>query len=169
MGIPGTEQLNETQIDITSILFIMGGGRDYICDLLPNVHKDLAMPTSLVEVALVAGDYVYYHYGADGFDDRGWGCGYRTLMTICSWARAQLIKAPRETDSGLTMGSSPPTSAPVAPVPSNRRVQEILVEIGDKEGDFVGSKQWIGSVEAGLVIDTIYDIPCKILHSNSGA
>ncbi|CAL4072483.1 unnamed protein product [Meganyctiphanes norvegica] len=144
----------------------MGGGRDYVCDLLANVHKDLATPTALVEVALVVGDYLYYHYGCDGFDDRGWGCGYRTLMTICSWIRGQLAKAPRDTDSGLTMGSSPPT---VAPVPSNRRVQEILVEIGDKEGDFAASKQWIGSVEVGLVIDTLYDIPCKILHCNSGA
>ena len=35
----------------------------------------------------VSGHYEYWHYGCDGFDDRGWGCGYRTLQTICSWIR----------------------------------------------------------------------------------
>ena len=29
--------------------------------------------------------YEYWHYLCDGFDDRGWGCGYRTLQTIASW------------------------------------------------------------------------------------
>jgi hypothetical protein len=29
--------------------------------------------------------YEYWHYYCDGFDDRGWGCGYRTLQTIVSW------------------------------------------------------------------------------------
>lgn len=30
-------------------------------------------------------EYEYWHYLCDGFDDRGWGCGYRTLQTISSW------------------------------------------------------------------------------------
>ena len=30
-------------------------------------------------------EYEYWHYLCDGFDDRGWGCGYRTLQTIASW------------------------------------------------------------------------------------
>ena len=30
-------------------------------------------------------EYEYWHYYCDGFDDRGWGCGYRTLQTIVSW------------------------------------------------------------------------------------
>ena len=29
--------------------------------------------------------YDYWHYVCDNFDDRGWGCGYRTLQTIASW------------------------------------------------------------------------------------
>ena len=29
--------------------------------------------------------YDYWHYVCDHFDDRGWGCGYRTLQTIASW------------------------------------------------------------------------------------
>lgn len=35
--------------------------------------------------SLVQGPFRYYHYGADGFDDSGWGCGFRTVQTILSW------------------------------------------------------------------------------------
>ena len=38
----------------------------------------------------------------------------------------------------------------------------------DKPKSFVGSKDWIGSVEVGLVIDQYCDIPCKIVHTRSG-
>lgn len=48
----------------------MGGGRDYVCDLLPNVHENLPVPQGAKEIECVKGDYLYYHYGCDGFDDR---------------------------------------------------------------------------------------------------
>ncbi|MCL4122841.1 UNVERIFIED_CONTAM: hypothetical protein GTU68_017376 [Idotea baltica] len=133
----------------------MGGGRDYVCDLLPNVHEGLPLPEDVTETECAKGDYLYYHYGCDGFDDRGWGCGYRTLMTLCSWVRGQLASA-RGTVSSL------------AAVPSNRDVQDILVRIGDKERDFKGSKQWIGSVEVAMIIDTLYGIPSKLIHVTKG-
>ena len=56
--------------------------------LLENVHKDLPLPIKdedIESINIVRGDYSYWHYGCDGFDDRGFGCGYRTLETICSW------------------------------------------------------------------------------------
>ena len=31
------------------------------------------------------GEYVYYHYLQDSFNDKGWGCAYRSLMTILSF------------------------------------------------------------------------------------
>ena len=34
---------------------------------------------------LVASPLRYYHYNVDGFNDCGWGCGYRTVQTILSW------------------------------------------------------------------------------------
>lgn len=34
---------------------------------------------------LVNGNYAYYHYMQDGFDDNMWGCAYRSLQTLCSW------------------------------------------------------------------------------------
>ena len=36
-------------------------------------------------ICAVKGAYGYHHYVCDGLDDRGWGCGYRTLQTIASW------------------------------------------------------------------------------------
>ena len=34
--------------------------------------------------------------------------------------------------------------------------------------NFVGSRDWIGSVEVELVLDQFCDVPCKIFHSRSG-
>ena len=36
-------------------------------------------------------DYEYWHYCCDKVDDRGWGCGYRTLQTISSWIINRLV------------------------------------------------------------------------------
>jgi Ufm1-specific protease 2 len=33
----------------------------------------------------VKGDYLYYHYMQDNFDDKGWGCAYRSLQTLISF------------------------------------------------------------------------------------
>ena len=35
----------------------------------------------------------------------------------------------------------------ITPVPSIQIIQKTLTEIGDKPTSFIGSKQWIGSVE----------------------
>ena len=46
----------------------------------------------------------------DKFDDKGWGCAYRSLQTICSWFRAQHYTA--------------------LPPPSHRDIQAALVQVG---------------------------------------
>ena len=57
-----------------------------VSNLLSNVHLEVPLPKGEVVLSeLVSGDYEYWHYGCDGVDDRGWGCGYRTLQTIASW------------------------------------------------------------------------------------
>ncbi|XP_064595334.1 ufm1-specific protease 1-like [Liolophura sinensis] len=119
--------------------------------LLSNVHEGLPSPGDVV--TLVKGSYHYYHYGCDGFDDRGWGCGYRTLQTLCSWVKGQM---------------SVKGQGQIAEVPSLPEIQKTLMKIGDKGQDFVDSKQWIGSVEVCLCLDTLYDVPSKILHITSG-
>jgi hypothetical protein len=40
-------------------------------------------------VTLLSGDYDYFHYMQDRFDDSGWGCAYRSLQTLMSWFRKQ--------------------------------------------------------------------------------
>ena len=55
---------------------------------MDRVHEAAPLPsesTGSARVELVSGDYEFWHYGCDNQDDRGWGCGYRTLQTICSW------------------------------------------------------------------------------------
>ncbi|XP_053861485.1 inactive Ufm1-specific protease 1 [Malaclemys terrapin pileata] len=130
----------------------MEGAGDVLRTLLPDVHRGLPFPGSPTRAALVSGSYLYYHYGCDGVDDRGWGCGYRTLQTLCSWL------------AGVGAGSG----ACPRPVPSLLAIQQALVEMGDKPTAFAGSRDWIGTVEAALCMDHFFGVPCKILHSPWG-
>ncbi|XP_076171711.1 UFM1 specific peptidase 1 [Ptiloglossa arizonensis] len=120
---------------------------DYTSSLQRNVHRDI-LPPEPGQSFLIRGDYEYWHYGCDGFNDKGWGCGYRTLQTICSW----IIK-----NRNLQQ-----------PVPSIRTIQEILVALEDKERSFIGSREWIGSFEVCLVLNHLYEVLSKIVHVPSG-
>ncbi|XP_072315852.1 ufm1-specific protease 1 [Eucyclogobius newberryi] len=123
---------------------------DSLVKALPtNVHIGLQMP---VQSVTVTGDYAYFHYGCDGLDDRGWGCGYRTVQTMASWLWY---------NCALTKGRH--VSAPSLP-----GMQRALVSTGDKPGHFCGSRDWIGTFEASVVLDHFYDVPCKIVHVRGG-
>merc|ERR550532_1746403 len=88
-------------------------------------------------------EYEYWHYLCDGFDDRGWGCGYRTLQTIASW----IIER-----KGLTSSKHLNNDSSKTLVPSIPDIQRILVEdLKDKESGFAGSRDWIGSFEVCLI------------------
>ncbi|KAG0461120.1 hypothetical protein HPP92_021417 [Vanilla planifolia] len=50
-----------------------------------------------------------------------------------------------------------------------RDIQQALVEIGDKEPSFVGSREWIGAIELSFVLDKLLGVSCKILNVRSGA
>uniref|UniRef100_A0A673ITW9 UFM1-specific peptidase 1 (non-functional) n=1 Tax=Sinocyclocheilus rhinocerous TaxID=307959 RepID=A0A673ITW9_9TELE len=52
--------------------------------------------------------------------------------------------------------------------PSLSEIQQTLVEIGDKPDAFLGSREWIGTFEASLVLDQLYDVPCRIVHVRYG-
>uniref|UniRef100_A0A8P4JZ02 UFM1-specific peptidase 1 n=1 Tax=Dicentrarchus labrax TaxID=13489 RepID=A0A8P4JZ02_DICLA len=121
--------------------------------LSKNVHTGLRNPLrDPVKCSLIKGDYLYFHYGCDGQDDRGWGCGYRTVQTMASW---------------LCQNWSPPTGKH-RPPPSLPHIQQALVTMGDKPGSFSGSREWIGTFEASLVLDYFYDVPCKLVHVRGG-
>ena len=119
-------------------------------ELLQDIHNGLERPRK-EKLLLISGRYDYYHYMVDGTEDIGWGCGYRTLQTMCSWIKLSTT-CPKINES----------------VPSLRRIQEILVEAGDKPTSFVNSRDWIGSCEVFLVLDVLFDVPCKIVHLEPG-
>ncbi|XP_036911072.1 ufm1-specific protease 2 isoform X1 [Sturnira hondurensis] len=100
-------------------------------------------------VCLVQGVYAYHHYMQDRTDDSGWGCAYRSLQTICSWFRHQ----------GYTE----------KPVPTHREIQQALVDAGDKPAPFVGSRQWIGSIEVQLALNHLLGVTSKILFVSQGS
>ncbi|KAL6623082.1 hypothetical protein ACP70R_032961 [Stipagrostis hirtigluma subsp. patula] len=117
--------------------------------LLRDVHREL--PSSGVSggtMSLIDGSYEYYHYLHDGIDDNGWGCAYRSLQTIVSWYRLQQYSS--------------------VDVPSHREIQQILVDIGDKDPSFIGSREWIGAIELSFVLDKLLGASCKIINVRSG-
>lgn len=100
-------------------------------------------------VAMVKGQYTYYHYMQDNFNDTGWGCAYRSLQTLWSWFYLQ----------GFT------TETP----PTHQKIQEALVATGDKNSGFVGSKEWIGSFEVSTVLNHLLEVESRIHYVSSGA
>ncbi|XP_060566245.1 ufm1-specific protease 2-like isoform X2 [Ruditapes philippinarum] len=116
---------------------------------LRNVHLNcLKSKVSEGKQYTVNGNYTYHHYMQDRFDDNKWGCAYRSLQTLVSWFKLQ----------GYTEKN----------IPTHREIQQTLVDIGDKEPNFVGSRQWIGSMEVSFVLDTLLEVQSKILNVSSG-
>ncbi|CAL4907116.1 unnamed protein product [Urochloa decumbens] len=117
--------------------------------LLRDVHREI--PSSGVSggvMSLIDGSYEYYHYLHDGIDDNGWGCAYRSLQTIVSWYRLQQYSS--------------------IDAPSHREIQQVLVEIGDKDPSFIGSREWIGAIEISFVLDKLLGVSSKIINVRSG-
>lgn len=117
---------------------------------LVNVHE--SCPVSGVNggvVATVRGQYEYYHYMQDRFDDKGWGCAYRSLMTLISWFRLQHYTT--------------------AAVPSHRDIQERLVRECAQPAKLIGSKQWIGALDVSMFLEVALGITCTIENVKSGA
>ena len=117
---------------------------------LENIHLKMTGSNDKTSRWCVSGSYQYYHYKCDGYDDIGWGCGYRTIQTICSW-----LQGGQTTEKEVE-------------IPSILDIQRILVDCGDKPASFHGSRDWIGCFEASIVIDTLYNVPCKIVHCEQG-
>jgi len=118
--------------------------------LLCNPHKTLIGKTQFE--ATVKSDFDYFHYKCDGKDDSGWGCGYRTLQTICSWLK-YLGKDSEKLPAGI---------------PQIGEIQAALVEMNDKPETFMNSREWIGSFEVCICLDFFYDVTCRIVHVKAG-
>lgn len=130
--------------------------KTYKYELYENVHLALPPPSPLGETHLTRGCFKYFHYGCDGHSDAGWGCGYRTLQTAISW----IMNERRGTVASHAERMSPHA------VPSIPEIQRMLVQIGDKAPQFIGSRDWIGTLEEFYVMDLLFEeLPCKILHA----
>lgn len=116
-----------------------------------DVHLPLMQMSGgdIGEKFVVKGHYLYYHYCQDGFDDRGWGCAYRSLQTLVSWLKLQYFVHKE--------------------VPSHYQIQKVLIDAGDKPKELLGSKEWIGALEVMLVLDIYCGIQSKILNVTSGS
>jgi len=116
---------------------------------LQDVH--LGLPASSVTGGtrhLVDGSYLFYHYMQDHEDDKGWGCAYRSLQTLVSFFRLSHYTT--------------------EPVPTHREIQQVLVTIGDKPAGFVGSREWIGSMEVGFFLGQSLGLQWRTLSVPSG-
>ncbi|XP_041457900.1 ufm1-specific protease 2-like [Lytechinus variegatus] len=116
---------------------------------LMNTHIGL-LPSGVSggKQSLVQGNYTYHHYMQDRFNDDQWGCAYRSLQTLCSWFKLQ----------GYVDCS----------IPSHKEIQQALVDVGDKQAKFVGSRQWIGSIEVSTVLNQLLGITSKIMFVPNG-
>jgi hypothetical protein len=45
----------------------------------------------------------------------------------------------------------------------------MALHTGDKPRSFVGSKQWVGAIELGFVLDTLLGVTCRVITVPSGA
>lgn len=114
-----------------------------------DVHLGIPRPSIQgARLYLVDGHYAYYHYMHGGINDRGWGCAYRSLQTIVSWFRLN-----RYTDIA---------------VPNHTDIQRALVRTGDKPAAFVGSNDWIGSLEVGFYLGEVLGVEWKNIMVNNG-
>lgn len=116
--------------------------------LLKNVHLSLKSPCD-GKLILTREHYNYYHYCCDQTSDFGYGCGYRTIQSICSMMKEKLAKNDVE-------------------IPSIKNIQQILVKIGDKQNKIIDSREWIGTIEASYIFDELFNIPSYLIHVPSG-
>jgi hypothetical protein len=47
--------------------------------------------------------------------------------------------------------------------------KKTLVKIGDKQKDFIGSSQWIGSMEISFCLSEMLNVDCKIISVSRGS
>jgi len=135
-----------------------GGVGAGIPGLLRDTHLGLG-PTGLSggKASLVQGSYEYYHYlqptgygqKPGKYDDNGWGCAYRSLMSIVSWFRLQKYTS--------------------LPNPTHYEIQQTLVHhCGQEAADLLGKKKWLGSFDLSLFLEHALGVQCKTMSCNSG-
>ena len=80
---------------------------------------------------------------------------------MCSWAETVLQSQPCShalSSKPLLQSGCSDEALAHRSVPSLREIQETLVEVGDKPETFVGSREWIGTFEACIVLDHLFGV-----------
>lgn len=54
-------------------------------------------------------------------------------------------------------------------VPTHRQIQQALVDLGDKKRSFVGSSEWIGSMEISFCLNKMLGVDSKIINVSKGS
>lgn len=143
----------------------------YLCNVHATILDQSGIKNGLRSV--LHGTYTYHHYLQDKASDSGWGCAYRSLQTIISWFKHQAYlcspdvpaRACEKADKTKTLRDK---LARESRVPSHAEIQQVLVDVGDKQENFVGSEKWIGSQEVCYVLSHLYDIESKFISVSSG-
>ena len=157
LGLPMDRPLLRTSNAIGAAA--SAGGRCFP-GILTNPHEGLP-PSGVKRGApvFVQGTYEYFHYmqrtghGLEHrdarYDDAGWGCAYRSLMSIISWYRCQQYTAFRN--------------------PTHLEIQKRLVEhCGQPRDELLGKKMWIGSLELSLFLEHAIGVECRTASYQSG-
>lgn len=127
--------------------------KEYQVSRLVNVHSHINKEIGKYSKRfLVKGRYEYFHYGQDGFNDKNWGCAYRSLQTLYSWFLMNGFSTKKEDK-----------------VPSIIDIQSTLVKAGDKESKIIGSNDWIGAFEVSIVLNELLGVESQILYVSSGS
>ncbi|CAD98638.1 SPAC25H1.04/CG16979-cterm -like; cysteine protease [Cryptosporidium parvum Iowa II] len=91
------------------------------------------------------GDFYYYHYNHDNFKDIGWGCTYRSLQMVFSWYLINNY-----------------TNKHILTIPE---IQDFLRKNDPTHSNLeIGSKIWIGTVEASYLLMMYLGISCKLKY-----
>ncbi|KDO27195.1 hypothetical protein SPRG_07444 [Saprolegnia parasitica CBS 223.65] len=138
-------------------------------DVLLNVHVGVSKGAGGTQF-LVSGDYAFYHYMQQGINDKVTFILDRVLKTMHHRLGLGLCVSVAP-DPGFVASLQPLHFGHQhrVPVPTHREIQETLVHIGDKPPRFLGSSDWIGSIEVGFVLDERYGITFRSLSCASGA
>ncbi len=136
-----------------------------------NVHRSLLAGGGVAGgmVHLVDGDYTYHHYCQDKFNDKGWGCAYRTFQTLVSWYKHNHYLSSAASATSATTTNTTQQGHQVQVPPSHSTIQQALVDLKEKPYGFVGTSEWIGAIELGFVLDHLYNYQAKIIPVPSGS
>lgn len=150
---------------------------DELKGLLTNVHSGILDKSGIKGGSrnIIKGTYTYHHYMQNNFNDSGWGCAYRSLQTLISWFKNEGfiyspdVKPHSPNSESKAIHDIISRLYSECRVPSHEEIQAILVDVGDKTPDFIGTNKWIGSQEVCYVLDHLYGIQSKFIAVSSGS